>query len=64
MTDPAGQTRTLNDLERRRTDFTGIVCGPSTPGPLRRRRPPPKQALCPRKAGRREWSVDASIAIP
>jgi hypothetical protein len=33
VTDSAGQTRTVNDLARRRTDFTGIVCGPSDGGP-------------------------------
>jgi hypothetical protein len=42
VTDSAGQTRTVNDLERRRTDFTGIVCGSSDAGP-----PPPVDASPP-----------------
>ncbi len=33
VTDPAGQTRTVNDLGRRRTDFTGVVCGATDAGP-------------------------------
>ncbi len=32
VTDPVGQTRTLNDLGRRRTDFTAIVCGTTDAG--------------------------------
>ncbi len=46
VTDPAGQTRTLNDLGRRRTDFTSVVCGPSdagSPPPP----PPPSDAGSP-----------------
>ncbi len=30
--DFTGQTRTLNDLARRRTDLTGLVCAPATDG--------------------------------
>jgi hypothetical protein len=33
VSDSAGQTRSLNDLARRRADFTAIVCGPSDAGP-------------------------------
>jgi hypothetical protein len=39
VTDSAGVTRTVNDLQRRRMDFSGIVCGPSDGGP-----PPPVDA--------------------
>ena len=42
VTDSAGVTRTVNDLGRRRTDFTGIVCGSSDAGP-----PPPVDASPP-----------------
>jgi len=44
VTDSAGQTRTLNDLGRRRTDFTGVVCGPTdggAPPPAVDANPPP-----------------------
>jgi hypothetical protein len=43
VTDPAGQTRTLNDLGRRKTDFTSVVCGPTDAGPP----PPPLEAGAP-----------------
>ena len=52
VTDPAGQTRTVNDLGRRRTDFTGIVCGPTDA------RPPPVEAGLA-EAGVPVQSVDA-----
>jgi hypothetical protein len=62
VTDSAGQTRTLNDLERRRTDFTGIVCGPSDAGPPPPP-PPPDAGPLPAEGGP-QGSVDASVAIP
>ncbi len=63
VTDPAGQTRTLNDLERRRTDFTGIVCGPSDAGPPPPPPPSPDAGPVPADGGP-QGSVDASVAIP
>ncbi len=62
VTDSAGQTRTLNDLERRRTDFTGIVCGAGDAGPPPPP-PPPDAGPLPAEGGP-PGSVDASIAIP
>ncbi len=62
VTDPAGVTRTLNDLGRRRTDFTGVVCGSSDGGPT----PPPVDAgpPLPSDAGFAPPVFDAGGATP